>query len=482
MPMSEHHHIIAIGSGFATSFFLNTYLRKAPANASVLVLERGPRLSHETRVSRRMETAYAPEALVRRSGDKTKEWLFSVGFGGSSNCWWACTPRMTPSDFRLKTLYGVGRDWPVSYDQLERDYGDVEQIMGVSGGAEGAPYPRSRAYPQPPHNFSNPDRLLKAKYPSSFFHQPTARARRATANRPACCANAICSLCPVDAKFTVENGFAGLYRGDPRVRVRTEAEALWIDIAGGKARGVTYRDAGGEKTARADLVVLGANAIFNPFLMLKSGMSHPLLGRRLAEQTSTMVTVDLKGVENFQGSTSITGHGYMFYDGDHRRTRGACLVESWNKPDFRLEPGRWREVLRLKFIIEDLPSEQNRVEIDPINSNRPLATFEGYSAYARATLDRVPALVADLVAGLPVERIHSPDPVAPTEGHVQCTTVMGADPTNSVVDPTLRSHQVRNLVVLGASVFPTAPPANPTLTLAALSSHAARRLVGAADV
>ena len=30
-------------------------------------------------------------------------------------------------------------------------------------------------------------------------------------------------------------------------------------------------------------------------------------------------------------------------------------------------------------------------------------------------------------------------------------------------------HRLRNLVVLGGSMFPTAPPANPTLTLAALA-------------
>jgi len=55
---------------------------------------------------------------------------------------------------------------------------------------------------------------------------------------------------------------------------------------------------------------------------------------------------------------------------------------------------------------------------------------------------------------------------------------MGRDPKTSVVDADLRHHRVRNLLVLGSSTFPTCPPANPTLTLAALSLRAARRLRG----
>ena len=49
------------------------------------------------------------------------------------------------------------------------------------------------------------------------------------------------------------------------------------------------------------------------------------------------------------------------------------------------------------------------------------------------------------------------------------------DPATSVVDGQL-IHRVRNLVVLGGSVFPTITPANPTLTICALSLWAAAKL------
>jgi choline dehydrogenase-like flavoprotein len=46
---------------------------------------------------------------------------------------------------------------------------------------------------------------------------------------------------------------------------------------------------------------------------------------------------------------------------------------------------------------------------------------------------------------------------------------MGDDPTTSIVDKYLIHHQVRNLMVLGSSVFPTCAPANPILTISALT-------------
>jgi len=63
-----------------------------------------------------------------------------------------------------------------------------------------------------------------------------------------------------------------------------------------------------------------------------------------------------------------------------------------------------------------------------------------------------------------------------TAAHIQGTVLMGDDPAESIVDRYLVHHQYRNLLVLGASAFPTASPAYPTLTLSALSLWAADHL------
>ena len=73
------------------------------------------------------------------------------------------------------------------------------------------------------------------------------------------------------------------------------------------------------------------------------------------------------------------------------------------------------------------------------------------------------------------ERVPGPD----GRDRFVLTTRMHADPRHGVVDADLRVHGVRNLYAAGASVFPTAGFANPTLTIVALSLRLADVLAGA---
>ncbi len=63
-------------------------------------------------------------------------------------------------------------------------------------------------------------------------------------------------------------------------------------------------------------------------------------------------------------------------------------------------------------------------------------------------------------------------------GHHIGTTRMGTDPASSVVDRNCKVHDLDNLYVCGASVFPTSSQANPTLTIIALALRLATHLTG----
>jgi choline dehydrogenase-like flavoprotein len=394
------------------------------------------------------------------------------------------TTRMMPGDFQLQSRYGVGVDWPLSYDDLEPHYTVAEQVMLISGPNDG-PMPRSRPLPLPPHRFSDPDTLLKKHFPDGWYQMATARASIPTGQRGVCCASGICGLCPLDAKFTIQNGLAHLYK-DPRVTLRLRSEVQTVETAAGVARAVNYIQENVPQRDTGDLIVLAASALFNPHILLRSGFDHPLIGRRLHEQMPIYVTFDLKGVKCYNGSTVLSGLGYLFYEGEHRRDHAACMIETWSSPfayrpddALRLEPNRWNERLMLGFLFDDIPSDANRVTVSRHDPRRARVQFGEYSDYAKRGADQIPRMIDKLAEALPVERLVSTS-LGTTAAHIQGTVVMGNDPAASVVDRHLIHHQYRNLLVLGSSCYPTASPAYPTLTVSALSLWAADHVLGRA--
>jgi choline dehydrogenase-like flavoprotein len=479
--MTNHYDVIIVGTGFASSFFLMRYLEHAPANCKILVLERGNEDTKAWQLKNQLHTSIDPDSIVENE-TPAKEWFTSPGFGGNSKCWMGGTTRMMPGDFKLKSRYGVGMDWPMDYDDLEGHYGTVEQVMLVSGPAV-TPMPRSRPLPLQPHRFSDPDALLSQHFPEGWFHMSTARASVYTGKRGICCASGCCGLCPVDAKFTIQNGLADIYK-DPRVTLQLRSEVQTVETSGGIATAVNSLREHREVRETADLIVLGASALFNPHILLRSGFKHPLIGRRLHEQMPVYVTLDLKGVKGYTGSTVLSGLGYLFYEGDHRADHAACMMETWSSPfayraedALRIERGRWNERMILGFLFDDLPSERNYVAVSTSDPSRARVHFEDYSDYAKKAADRIPQMIDKLSEALPIERIVGTS-LGSSAAHIQGTVVMGDDPATSVVDRYLIHHDYRNLLVLGASAYPSASPAYPTLTLSALSLWAADHIIG----
>jgi choline dehydrogenase-like flavoprotein len=440
----------------------------------VLVLERGTRLDPVRRLTERTSSDISfNDVIVNRTPQKG--WVQNIAFGGGT-CWTGNTPRLHPNDFRTKSLYGIGTDWPVSYDELEPHYARVEDVMAIAGTTEG-PYPRSLPYPCPPHLFNALDEALVARYPGLHIHMPSARASSSRAGRPVCCANGVCSYCPVNAKFQIDLHMAHLY-DDPRVTLRLESPVERLDIQAGQVRGVHYLQGKSERYAKADLAVVGAHAVMSPFILQRSGLDDRALGRYLNEQISVDVQVDLDGIDNFGGGQAVTGMSLMFLDGPFRRKHAGCLIENWNVPWLRAERGRWRQRGLFKFVFEDLPDLENRVGVAKEDPSKPEIYYPRHSEYLKAGMARIPAMMDELGRKLPIEsyEVRTLEDLGGS-AHIQGTTRMGNDPSDSVVDRTLRHHKVRNLLVLGSGAFPTCPAANPTLTLSSLSTWAAARLL-----
>jgi len=468
--------VVAIGSGFGSLFFLHKYLERRP-NDKVLILEKGGFNTLEWQLDNQKNSPINNEDTYRNGGATDKPWAFTIGLGGSTNCWWGMTPRLHPSDFQINTLTGAGVDWPLRYDDLVPYYREAEEIMLIAGPDDvDHIYPGSSPYPQPPHRLTTADEMMRSVEGHHHFAVPTARLTRAVGDRSRCCSTATCNLCPVNSKFNALNGMSQVL-SHPSVSICLDSEAGYIETAGGVAKSVTFKNAGKDYKAACDLCVLGANAIHSPFIMLRSGISGHGVGRYLGEKMLAKVEVLLDGLDHFDGGTATTAYNITLLEEGRTSERASAIYVFENRFEqgLRLEHGRWRQTLPIEIFIEDHFDYENGVFDD--GGDKPLVKFNGFSSYCHAGLDYAMDRLPGVLKPLPVEDIKFVQ-LWPTMGHVQGSLRMGQTIEDSVVDKDLICHSVRNLAVVGTSVFPTSGSMNPSLTAAALSLRSAEQLLG----
>ena len=75
----------------------------------------------------------------------------SMQVGGLAMHWGGVTPRWSPEDFRTRSMFGVGADWPITYDDLDPFYQEAEELIGVAGEqGPAAMDPRGKPFPMAP--------------------------------------------------------------------------------------------------------------------------------------------------------------------------------------------------------------------------------------------------------------------------------------------------------------------------------------------
>lgn len=472
----DQYDLVIVGTGFASTFFLKKYLAKANKDKKVLVLEKGhfyPQ-AERLKVKKGQHSDYQQyeqpwEDNINNLSD-FKEWPFTTAYGGSSNCWWGCTPRFMPNDFKMKSVYGVAQDWPLSYEELDPYYYEAEEIMSVSG-PEDTPFPRKGKYPLPAHAFTRVDKILHKRYGNQYISQPGARASRATSHRNGCLAFSTCETCPVNAKFTIENSGLTVYQ-DERVELVYGAQVYSLDVLNDQVERVLFVQDGKDRSVKGEVVVLGANPFFNSNILLNAGDKNPFTGKGLGEQLGMQVLIYLDNMTNAGGSNWVNANGYMLYEGAHRKDFAACLIEANNAPyDIRLERGKHLNVASFRMVFEDLPLLSNYIKPSD-NRFKPDVYFKDRSEYTLRGVANMKKKLPEILSCLPVEDLKYLPP-ASHEGHIIGGTRMSTDQSEGVVDKHMVHHQYRNLFVLGAGAFTTFGPSNPTLTLSAMSLFAA---------
>jgi choline dehydrogenase-like flavoprotein len=520
--------VIIVGSGIAGALLA---AELAGAGLKVAILEAGDEVDRGTAVQtywnaviKVPECPYppTPQAMHPISND-LHSWYEQAGpdvfastylkvVGGTTWHWLGTCLRFVPNDFRLKTLYGQGVDWPLGYDALEPFYGRAEQEIGVSGdAADDLGAPRSSGYPMGAIPQTYLDKAFAGALAGSEYQvrsTPQGRLSQDQADRPACCGNASCiPICPVQAKYDATIHLGRATAAGATLFPRTTA--VFVEVgADRKVAGVRFkRWDGSDGRATGKVFVLAAHAIETPRLLLNStsadtpngvANSSDQVGRNLMDHpTQLSWALADKPVYPYRGPLSTSGIENL-RDGDFRKERGAFRIEigndGWSWPtgapistaaDLAKQGLRGAALdkaiadqasrhIRLASLVEQPPDPENRVTLgsarDVYGVPAPRISYR-IDDYTKAGFASSVAAHDAIFARLGTSGVqHSP--VAQGAGHIIGTARMGDDPASSVVDRDLRSHDHANLFILGSSVFPTSATANPTLTIAALALRA----------
>jgi choline dehydrogenase-like flavoprotein len=130
---------------------------------------------------------------------------------------------------------------------------------------------------------------------------------------------------------------------------------------------------------------------------------------------------------------------------------------------------------------EDLPNEDNRVEIDDelTDSSGVPAPKIVYrvSENSHRMLDFHIEKASESMTEAGAHKVETDQLMRYSGWHLLGTARMGDDRATSVVDRWGRSHDIPNLYVVDGSVFVTSSGTNPTSTIAALAMRTAEHMV-----
>ncbi|MEX5637273.1 GMC oxidoreductase [Parafrankia sp. FMc2] len=296
--LRERYDAVVVGSGAGggvAAFVL------ASAGASVLVVERGQWYgagdlatdhirNHRFFLGGDLDTPPGhPRAVLGDDGEiavESEDGRYhhnAITVGGGTRFFGAQAWRFRPEDFRMASLYGVPEgsalaDWPITYDDLQPFYDQVEWELGVAGRPHPDDAHRKRDYPMPPFPptalaaalAAGADRLGWQTGPTPLLLNTRPRAGRAACIR---CGMCVGFTCPVDARNgthstvlprAVDLG-ADLTVGAQVTRVSAAGD---VEIAAG----------GASRVIRAETVVLAGGAVETARLLQLSGLGNDWVG------------------------------------------------------------------------------------------------------------------------------------------------------------------------------------------------------------
>ncbi|WP_245256507.1 GMC family oxidoreductase [Bartonella tamiae] len=514
--------VVVIGSG---ALGANAAYELAKAGKSVIILEAGDRVPRWKIVQNFRNSSdqgnnnapYPNEPWAHTSYEK--DYIDNVGSfsfrpgmlklaGGTTHHWAAATWRYIPNDMKLKSVYGVGRDWPIEYAELEPYYCRAEAAVGSAGcdeedqsGQGGKKFPpRSKPYPLQAEAKTYAIQRLQARLAPmgyNFIHEPVAKATKPYDGRPVCAGNNSCMpVCPIGAMYSGDIHVAHAEKAGAKLITR----ATVYKLEKGKSNKITavhYKTPeGDDKKISARYFIVAAHGLETPKLLLMSEIanSSDMVGRNLMDHTGAgyLALVD---EPLWTGRGQAQQGGIFNWRDGHFRSEHSCFKHSLNNTvpnafitsrllqqgvlgselDRQLKDQASRYISFSTFF-EQLPFPENRVTPNPDKKDAlgipMLRVHYDVSDYIKNALPLAMNDYQNFTEGMNAEVINM-NTGWQNRDHIMGTVIMGDDPKNSVVDGNCRTYDHDNLFLTTTGVIPAAGVINPTLTGIALALKAA---------
>ena len=239
MAKTIESDVVIIGAGISAAMVAEKLTEET--DAKVVIVEAGDKIFNlEERFDRRArflayrENPWLGDHIRGQTGTGIQS--RSMAVGGLALHWGGTTPRYSPEDFRVRSIYGVGYDWPFTYDDLDPFYQEAEERIGVAGSPGPAELdPRSEDYPLPPLPVSYNLAKLEEwgeKSGIPFWRNPVAKNSVPYQGRNVCTRCDTCSICPTGAKYTPDFTFQRLL-SEGRIELYDRTLVRQLELAEG---------------------------------------------------------------------------------------------------------------------------------------------------------------------------------------------------------------------------------------------------------
>jgi len=524
---------LVVGSGPAGAVLAS---RLAASGKRIVLLEQGPRFTETDRANMLAQSRATlddwadynddtdPALVTPHSSageaDQAVDWtafrLFGVG--GTALHFEGIMARPTVEDFQVKSLYGLGRDWPISYAELEPWFLRAEHEIGVSGDTDN-PYAadRSGPFPMPAHPFSYFDREMFGpaldRMGITGHSCPRAVNSVPYRGRSACQACRACKFCPTGARYSPDRVHIPMLDAQPNVTVldKVSLRRLEMGPAGDRIAGAhaVQVEEGTELVVRAEHYILALGGVETPRMLLLSadGNTHAAglgnmggqLGRGFSDHLAPYITYDLGRPVGSRLGFETMASDHFRVQKDRREqptfTTYACPVMDWlivgnEAATWATENGilsmeKARESIPQMAVLLTMPEmegtgtlELDKNKLDAFGAPVAKVTL-GLTEWDRQSITRLASLAPEFADAIGASSFSEISPPEYGLGyHPSGATAMADTPDEGVCDSNLKVFGLNNLHLVSNSVFPHMGGNPPTLTIVALAMRLAAHLEG----